>query len=132
MPGSIAPSTVPDDHSRNIAVVDDDTAVRESMRFLLEAAGFHVCTYDSAGKFLDDTRCGRPLCLIVDHNMPSVSGLDLLVELRARGIVLPVALMTAAASPELRGRATALGARTILTKPLTGDELLRFVSNSVR
>lgn len=117
----------PEHRSRCVAVVDDDMGVRDSLRFLLETAGFRVLTYNSADQFLNAAGCGCAGCLILDHNMPLVSGLELLAELRSRGIMLPVVLITAAASAELRGRAAALGAGLVLTKPLTGDDLLGFV-----
>lgn len=121
----------PDRRHRCVAVVDDDMAVRDSLRFLLETAGFKVLTYNSADQFLNATTCGCLGCLILDHNMPLVTGLELLAELRSRGIMLPAVLITAAASAELRGRAAALGAGLVLTKPLTGDDLLGFVFSAL-
>ena len=128
MPRISAPTFPPDGRTRDIAVVDDDMAVRDSLRFLLEAAGFAVRTYNSADQFLNATGMWLPGCLIVDHNMPLVTGVELLAELRSRGIAVPAVLITAALSPELRGRALALGAGLVLAKPLTGDDLLGFVT----
>lgn len=117
---------------RAIAVIDDDLAVRDSLRFLLEAAGFAVRTYPSADHFLNAAGRGEAACLIVDHNVPRVSGLDVLTELRRRGIALPVVLITASTSSELRGRAMALGAGLVLSKPVTGDELLGYVNAQLK
>lgn len=117
-------------HPRSVAVVDDDGAVRDSLRFLLEIAGFHVLTYVSASEFLAATATDQPACLIVDHHMPQVTGLELLAELRRRDIQMPVALITGSLSPELRGRAMELGVGLVLAKPLSGDDLLQFVAST--
>ena len=120
----------PGHHPRSVAVVDDDGAVRESLRFLLETAGFSVHTYMSAGQFLGEAVERLPACLIVDHHMPQVTGLELLAELRLMEIRVPVVLMSGSLSPELRSRAAELGAALVLSKPLTGDDLLHFVSST--
>lgn len=116
-----------DGQNRKIAVVDDDAAVRDSLRFLLETAGFPVATYASACQFLATIRTEWPGCLILDHNMPRVTGLELLAELRRRDFSAPIILMTAAPSAALHHRAAELGVGLVLAKPLMGDDLLGFV-----
>jgi two-component system response regulator FixJ len=112
-----------------VAVVDDDEAVRESLRFLLETAGFRVETFGSAAQFLQSAAHEALGCLLLDQHMPQVTGLDLLRELRRRGESLRVALMTGSPSPELTRRAKELGAVEVIEKPLTDDALLRFLTH---
>lgn len=121
-----------DGHRPIVAVVDDDEAVRDSLRFLLETAGFDVHTFESACKFLAAGGQDDRLCLLLDQHMPRVTGLDLLRRLRENGRDLPVALMTGSPSPELARRALELGAAEILEKPLTEEDLLRFVGQMMR
>ncbi|MBN8874257.1 MAG: response regulator [Rhodospirillales bacterium] len=109
-----------------VAIVDDDEAVRESLRFLLETAGFRVETFASGKQFLASRGRG-PACLVVDQNMPQLTGIELLEQLRARGCTLRVALMTGSPSPDLSRRARELGAAMVLEKPLRDDVLLQFV-----
>jgi two-component system response regulator FixJ len=110
-----------------VAVVDDDDAVRDSLRFLLEIAGHVVETFASAGEFL---RAGtdRLACLILDQNMPEMTGLELAGKLRSDGSALPIALMTASVTPILKVRAAKLGVDKLLEKPFEEQDLLGFVS----
>jgi FixJ family two-component response regulator len=112
---------------RSIAVVDDDAAVRDSLRFLLETAGFPVTTFESAVQFLTEAKTGELTCLIVDQHMPETTGLQLIGQLRGQGDPLPIALMTGSPSPDVTQRAQALGVRTVLEKPLADDLLLQFI-----
>src|SRR5208282_6787382 len=75
-----------------VAVVDDDAAVLDSLRFLLEVAGRKVDVYPSAAAFLKDPT-GRPACLILDQHMPQMTGLEHVARLRSKGKQIPVLLM---------------------------------------
>ncbi len=114
-------------HHPVVAVVDDDQAVRESLRFLLETVGFDVDTFDSACEFLSASVRGDPICLIIDQHMPHLTGLDLLRVLRDRGVSVPVALMTGSPSADLVRMAEELGAAAVLEKPVAEDVLLDFL-----
>ena len=81
-----------------VAVVDDDAAVRDAPRLLLEAAGRAVCAYESAAGFLADPPGGRLRCLIVDHQLPGLTGLEFLERQRASGATTPFVLLTACAA----------------------------------
>ena len=111
-----------------VAVIDDDEAVRESLRFLLDIAGYEVVAFDSAQDYLDHINRQPATCLVIDQHMPQTTGLELLATLRQRGARLPVALITGSPSPDIVRQASALGVTRVLEKPLADDALLRFVA----
>lgn len=113
---------------RRVVVVDDDEAVRESLAFLLETAGYVVESFASAGRCLAALRPAAITCLVVDQHMPEMTGLEFLAELHRRGIRLPSLLITGSPSSDLLQRAAALGVRKVMPKPLIEDDLLRFVA----
>jgi two-component system response regulator FixJ len=115
---------------RLVAVVDDDDAVRESLQFLLETAGFSVAAYNSAAQFLNEAALGELTCLVVDQHMPDQTGLQLVSSLRRQGAKLPIALITGSPSPDLVRLARQLGVAQVLEKPLDDDLLLDFISDS--
>jgi len=82
----------------DVAVVDDDVAVLDSFKFMLEMAGFVVATYPSAIAYLQHQGMD-PRCLILDQHMPEMTGLELTTRLRADGVTIPVLLVTSASSP---------------------------------
>lgn len=115
-------------------VIDDDEAVRESLEALLVASGFEAETYGSAEEFLarsasHDTLCDCG-CLLLDINMPGLSGLDLLQYLADRGQVCPAVVLTANPDERLRQRARELGAAAFLTKPVAESDLLRAIADA--
>jgi FixJ family two-component response regulator len=117
-----------------VAVVDDDAGVRESLKFLLEVSGFFVEIFPSATDFLRrfrDNR-GRFRCLVVDYNMPGLTGLDLVGQLRADGHSICAMLVTGAPTPEISRRAAEIGIEKVLAKPIPDDELLAFASAAAR
>lgn len=117
---------------QNVAVVDDDDDVRDSLRFLLEATGYDVVTFGSASEFLSSPGIDELACALVDHHMPQVTGLELVARIRATWPELPVALMTGSPSAELTRRAQELGVTDIFEKPLQEQALLQFVERAAR
>lgn len=117
---------------QNVAVVDDDDAVRDSLRFLLEAAGYDVLTFSSAGEFLSSPDVGELACVLVDQHMPQVTGLEFVAQIRLTRPELHVALMTGSPSAELTRRAFELGVTDMLEKPLQEQGLLQFVERAAR
>lgn len=115
---------------RLVAVVDDDEAVRDSLRFLLEIAGHEVATYRSAAEFLEAAPVARLRCLVVDQHMPNQTGLQLISRLREQGVMLPVALITGSPSADLFHLARDLDVRLVLEKPLNDDALLDFIEHA--
>jgi two-component system, LuxR family, response regulator FixJ len=106
-----------------IAVVDDDPAVRNSLKFALEVEGFGVRVYPGAQAVLDDGKLAELSCIVVDQNMPSMTGLELVARLRDRAVFAPVILITSQPSSVLRLRARDAGV-PIVEKPLLGNALV--------
>ena len=111
-----------------VAIVDDDAAVRDSLRFLLETAGHAVETFESGVRFLEEADPARLACLVFDQRMPGIAGLDLLARLRGEGIATPALLVVSTPGPALARRAAELGILKVLEKPLARDDLLAEIS----
>ena len=109
-----------------VHVVDDDGAVRDSLRFLLDAAGFAVRTHASAEALLSagPTVSG---CVLTDVRMPGMDGLELLRRLHAAAITVPVVVMTGHADVPMAIRAMKAGALDFLEKPFADDALVAAV-----
>ncbi len=110
-------------HVAVVGVVDDDPAVRNSLKFSLEIEGFAVGIYASADELLKESDLSRFRCLVIDQHMPGLSGLDLVAKLRERQISVPVILITSHPSRTLAARADK-AAVPIVEKPLLGNALL--------
>jgi two-component system CheB/CheR fusion protein len=121
------PETARHSPSPTVFVVDDDQAVREAMRALLEQAGRSVEIYASAGEFLQSYRPGRSGCLLVDARMPGMDGIELLDRLKAEGHSLPAIVITGYGDVPLAVRAMKAGAAGFIEKPVRPDELLASV-----
>jgi two-component system, LuxR family, response regulator FixJ len=107
-----------------VFVVDDDSALRASLRWLLQAEGLAVATFESAEAFLAGYDPGRPGCLVLDVRLGGMSGLDLQAHLVARRITLPTILMSGYAERAASQRALRGGAISFLEKPFNDDLLL--------
>jgi two-component system response regulator FixJ len=117
-------------HVAVVGVVDDDPAVRNSLKFSLEIDGFVVRTYGNADELLSDAQLSQFSCLVVDQHMPGTSGLDLAAELRHRQISVPVILITSHPPRVLIARANEAGV-PIVEKPLLGNVLLEKIRDMV-
>lgn len=115
-----------------VGIVDDDGDVRDVLDALLEQAGHTVRTYRSAQQFLDDPDLGDVACLVVDQNMPGMSGLDLLRAVDASGRTIPSLLITGAPDPHLADEARGLGAIGVFAKPIDFAKLLQLVAYAVQ
>lgn len=107
-----------------IYVVDDDNSVRDSLRVLLESAGFAVESFDSAEAFLGQYDPERAGCVVLDERMPGMNGRALQEELLRRRALSPVILITAYAEVALAVDAMRLGAVTLIEKPFRDAVLL--------
>lgn len=112
-------------HGREIIlVVDDDMAVRESLKFALELEGLTVRVCGSGEELLNHPDLAAAGCILLDYKMPVMDGLEVLDQLAARKIKVPVILITSRATNAILRRAKAAGVRRILEKPLLDGALL--------
>ncbi len=110
-----------------ILVVDDDTAVLNSLGFMLETEGFEVRAFSDIGELLRADSIHDANCLVVDYLMPAMNGFDVLCSLRKRQITAPAILITAHSDRTLVGRAAAAGFARVVEKPHLDDELVRAI-----
>ena len=107
-----------------VIVVDDDAAVRDSLKFALELEGMNVRVYGGGAELLADADALSRGCLVVDYSMPAMDGLELVGRLRGRKVGLPAILITGKANEDLRHRAARAGFRLVLEKPLEDGALV--------
>lgn len=119
-------------HDREVALVDDDEAVLESMQVLLEAEGFAVATFDRARAFLQHHEERSCACLVTDVRMPDMDGLELIEALRSRGPLPPIIVITGHADVPMAVRAMKLGARDFLEKPFDPGRLIAGVNDALQ
>jgi len=110
-------------HVAVVGIVDDDPAVRNSLKFSLELEGLSVGVYAGADELLREGDLARFGCLIIDQHMPGRNGLDLVAELRNRQVRVPVILITSHPSRALIAQSDKAGV-PIVEKPLLGNALL--------
>jgi two-component system, LuxR family, response regulator FixJ len=111
-----------------LEIIDDDDAVRDSTRALLESLGYEVRDHASAEMFLKAAG-SKADCLLVDQHMPGMTGLDLLEHLRANGDRTPAVMMTGRSDPSLEPRAARIGVK-LLHKPVPEDQLVRWIEQA--
>ena len=109
-----------------IAVVEDDTAVRNSLKFSLEIDGFAVRTYANAEELLGSSNLNNFQCLIVDQDMPRMTGLELVAALRRQGLDIPTVLVSGHLTPAVTRQASAAGI-PVIEKPFLGNGLIEFI-----
>ena len=114
-----------------VYVVDDDAAVRLALERLIRSAGYQAKTFMSALDFLDQDVSRRPCCLILDVEMPELTGLDLQRELESRGISIPIIFLTGHGTIPMGVQAMKSGAADFLTKPCNDEELLQAIHRSI-
>jgi two-component system response regulator FixJ len=106
-----------------VLICDDDTAVRNSLKFALELEGFEVRSYSGPGNLLNEDKLPDSSCLVVNYQMPEMNGLELVARLRDRRSSIPVILVTGHSNENLRKRAAAVGV-TMVEKPFLGNRLI--------
>ncbi len=114
-----------------VFVVDDDAAVRDSLSWMIEAAGLKVETFASAEDFLASYDPLRPGCLVLDMRMPGMSGIALQKQLASRDIDIAIIFITAHASVPTAVHAMRAGAIDFLTKPFSEDLLIDRITQCI-
>ncbi len=107
-----------------VFVVDDDEAVRDSLRWLIQSVGLDVALFGSAQEFLDAYDASVPGCLVLDVRMPGLSGLDLQERLNQEQINIPVIIVTGHGDVPMAVRAMKAGAAEFIEKPFSDQVLL--------
>jgi FixJ family two-component response regulator len=107
-----------------VFVVDDDSSIREAIKNLVGLEGLRVETFGTAQDFLRSERPDLPGCVVLDVELPGLSGLDLQRELSAHGINLPIVFITGYGDIPMSVRAMKAGAMEFLTKPFRDQDLL--------
>ena len=114
-----------------VFVVDDDASVRRSTERLVRSQGFGIQAFASAREFLDGARVDRPGCLVLDVQMPGLSGLDLQRELAQRGVEIPIIFLSGHGDIPMTVRAMKAGAVEFLTKPVKTRDLLAAIRGAI-
>ena len=112
-----------------VLIVDDDLAVRESLKFALELEGLAVGVCGSGADLLRHPDLLRAGCLVLDYKMPEMDGFEVLDRLAALSVPVPVILITPNAAAPVRRRAKAAGVRHVLEKPLSDSALRDSISD---
>jgi FixJ family two-component response regulator len=105
-----------------VLVIDDDAAVRNSLKFVLEVEGFAVRGYRTGTDLLEEQDMPEMGCLVTDYHLRGMNGLELLARLRERKVKLPAIVITSHPSVAVRSKAASAGAH-LIEKPLLNDAL---------
>src|SRR5712664_3935505 len=114
-----------------VYVVDDDASVREAVASLIRSAGLKVQTFGSAQEFLTTPRAQAPSCLVLDVQLPGLSGLDLQQELAKADIQIPIIFLTGHGDIPTSVKAIKAGALEFLTKPFHDEDLLKAIRDGI-
>jgi two-component system response regulator FixJ len=113
-----------------VFVVDDDDAVRESLKMLLECEAFEVRAFASGPEFLDDIAGGACGCAVLDIHMPVMDGFAVLEAMRSRGVALPI-MLTGHGDGLVERRAQQAGVIAMLRKPVDDGELMQAIHGAL-
>jgi two-component system, LuxR family, response regulator FixJ len=115
-----------------VYVVDDDTDVLGSLRFLLETEGFDVRTFRSGAALLNGIATREVDCLVIDYKMPAMSGIDLANRLRNRNIDAPIILITGYPDDNILEKAAAAGLHHVLLRPHLEESLVSRIRGAIQ
>ena len=118
-----------------VYIVDDDEAVRDSLKWLLEGNGYSVKVFENAEQLLDtqtEQETSLAGCLILDVRMPGITGIELYDELLAKKISIPVIFITGHGSVTLAVKSMKKGAIDFLEKPFSEEEICKLVDDALR
>lgn len=119
--------TESDPSSFHIAIVDDHESVRSALGSLLRSYGYLTTCFDSAESLLAGVSLDTYQCIVSDLQMPGMSGIDLLEQLRRQGSATPLIMITAFPEPAVRLRVLQSGASCFLSKPFQSNDLVRCI-----
>lgn len=115
-----------------VFVVDDNSAVRDAIRWMVEEVGLSTKTYSTANEFLDDLDLHSYGCLVLDVRMPGMSGLDLQEHMAEMGVTLPVIVITGHGDVPMAVRSMKSGAFEFLQKPFNDQDLIDCIYAAIR
>jgi FixJ family two-component response regulator len=115
-----------------ISIIDDDASVRVATNNLLRSRGYVVDTFASAEEFLLSPHFNQTSCVIADMQMSTMSGLELLADMRAKGNDSPFIFITAFPDENLRARAMKAGAVCFLAKPFAVHNLIKCLETALK
>jgi FixJ family two-component response regulator len=118
--------------SGNIVIIDDDVLVRQALGDCMESAGYAVDSFDSAEQFLASGSARNAACLIVDVQLPGISGLELQDRLAGDHHRVPIIFVSAQATQANRDVAIKRGAAGFLSKPFRRDDLVKLVGAAIQ
>ena len=115
-----------------VYVVDDDSAVLSSLRFLLETDGFDVETFRSGSALLNAVVSKGADCFVIDYKMPNMNGIDLVNRLRNRDIAAPIILITGYPDDSIPAKAAVVGVHDVLLKPHLEESLVARIRGAIQ
>ena len=115
-----------------VHIVDDDDAMRDSLKWLLESRGLEVELYSSGEAFLAAFNSGFCGCLVLDVRMPGMNGMDLYEQLKARNSTLPVIFITGHGDVPMAVSALKKGAADFIEKPFNDQDMLRLIESCLK
>jgi RNA polymerase sigma factor (sigma-70 family) len=115
-----------------VFIVDDDQAMRNSLKWLIESVAMQVETFDSADAFIESFYPGRSGCLLLDVRMPGMSGLELQEYLMLNRIAIPIIIITGHADVPMAVRAMKAGAIDFIEKPFNDELLLESIRHALQ
>jgi FixJ family two-component response regulator len=128
---NISGDFVPSFHKKIVAIVEDDSEMREATAALLSAFGYGTETYDSAEAFLIAAATSQASCLVTDVQLGDISGVELVHQLAADGYKYPTIFMTAFDDELIRRKAAAAGGIAFLTKPFPSNLLIEAIVKAI-
>jgi FixJ family two-component response regulator len=115
-----------------VFVVDDDASLRRALQRLIRSAGYDAALFPTAQAFLDSEKPASPCCLILDVQMPGLSGLDLQKEMIDRDLFMPVVFLTGHGTIPMSVQAMKSGAVDFLIKPVDETRLFSAIETAIR
>jgi FixJ family two-component response regulator len=114
-----------------VAIIDDDSSIRDGVATLVAALGYRTETYSSGEGFIDAATKSEAGCLLVDIQLGDLSGVELARHLSAMGLTFPVIFMTGSQDETVRKQATEFGCVAYLLKPFPTDQLINAITEAI-